>query len=336
MYKAIEYNFIVELNGNKTENSIELNLYTLNDHKYIQIFIDEIFNLLLNQINISDELIKSIISVTEDNIKNIKTLNSWDFCNYVFLNSFDNSYYYIKLLKKIKHISVSQIKSYIQTLFNDAGINIFVYGNLKENKIPIFDKLNMKNKIYKFPKLIMKKKISYQHPNIDEKTNCVQIAYFVGKFNPIIMLHLLFLKLMSYNIFFEELRTTKKLGYLVEMYGSRISNEYYIYQKIQSELSCNKIIEHIKIFNNSLIDNIIKEDFTKWRKTVINHLMKKETNMNELYNKYLFEINQRTYLFNRNEILLKHINEISIKSLINFIEEKLLNNKIINITQISS
>lgn len=336
MYKAIEYNFNVELNTNKTENSIELNLFTFNDYKYIQMFIDEIFNLLFNQINISDELIKSIISITEDNIKNIITLNSWDFCDYVFSNSYNNSYYYIKLLKNIGNISVDQIKSYIQTLFNDAGINIFIYGNLKEDNLPVFNKLDMEQKMCKFPKLIMKKIISYKHPNNDEKTNCVQIAYFIGKFNPISCLHQLFLKLISYNIFFEVLRTTKKLGYLVEMYGSIISNEYYIYQKIQSELSCNKIIEHIKIFNDSFIDNIKKEDFIKWRKTVINHLMKKETNMNELYNKYSYEINQRTYLFNRNKILLKHINEISLKSLINFIEEKLLNNKKINITKISS
>jgi len=336
MYKAIEYNFNVELNAYKTENSIELNLYTLNDNKYIQMFIDDIFNLLFNNIDINDELIKSIISVIEDNIKNITTLNSWDFCDYLFSNSYDNSYYYLELLKNIKIISVTQIKSYINSLFNDSGITIFVYGNLKQNKLPTFDRLMMKHKLYKFPKLIMKKNLIKIHPNNDEKTNCVQISYFVGKFNPNVALHLIFLKLISYNIFFEDLRTTKKLGYLVEMYSSIISNEYYIYQKIQSELSCYEIIKHIKIFNDSLIDNIKKENFDKWKKTVINHLKKKETNMNELYNKYSHEINQRTYLFNRNNILLKYINKVSLKSLISFIDKKLLNNKKVNITQIQS
>lgn len=336
MYKAIEYNFNVELNAYKTENIIELNLYALNDNKYIQMFVDNIFNLLFNEIDINDELIKSIISVTEDNIKNITTLNSWDFCDYLFTNSYDNSYYYLKLLKNIKNISVKQIKSYIHNLFNESGITIFVYGNLKKNALPIFDKLNLNHKLYKFPKLIMKKNLIKTHPNNDEKTNCVQISYFIGKFNPNIVLHLLFLKLITFNIFFEDLRTTKKLGYLVRMYGSIISNEYYIFQKIQSEMSCSKIIKHIEIFNASLIDNVKKENFDKWKKTVINHLKKKETNMNELYNKYSHEINQRTYLFNRNKILLKHINEISLKSLLNFIDKKMFNNKKINITQIKS
>ena len=336
MYKAIEYNFNVELNADEEKNLINLNLYTFNDYKYIQMFIDDIFNLLFNKIDINNELIKSIISVIEDNLKNITTLNSWDFCTYLFSNSYENSYYYLKLLKYIKNISVNQVKKYINNLFNDAGITIFIYGNLNKNLLPKFNKLNTKYKLYKFPKLIMKKQIIKRHPNNDEKSNCVQISYFVGKFNPNIDLHLLFLKLMSNNIFFEDLRTTKKLGYLVVMSSAIISNEYYIYQKIQSELKCNEIINHIKIFNNNLIDNIKKEDFNKWKKTVINHLNKKYTNMNELYNKYSYEIVQRTYLFNRNNILLKHINEISHSSLINFIDKNILNNKKINITKIES
>jgi hypothetical protein len=141
---------------------------------------------------------------------------------------------------------------------------------------------------------------------------------------------------MSYNIFFEDLRTTKKLGYLVEMYSSLIGSEYYIYQKIQSELLPNKIIYHIKEFNDTFIDKIKKEDFEKWRKTVKNHLVEKETNMNDLFNKYYYEINNRTYTFNKNKKMLKHINEVSLESLINFILKFMIKNKKISIMQIKS
>ena len=337
MYKAIEYNFNVELSIQSTKNTIELHLYAFNDSKYIQKFVDDIFNLLFNEINISDELIKSIISITEDNIKNTTTLNPWTFCDYIFDNSFDNSYYYLQLLKNIKTIKIDQIKSYIQTLFNNTGINIFSYGNIKKQNLPVFNKLNLNHKTHKFSKLIMKKQTIIKHPNNKKETNnCVQMSYFIGKFNPINILHLIFLQLMSSNIFFEDLRTTKKLGYLVSMNGAIISNEYYIYQKIQSELSCDDIIKHIKIFNDTLIDTLKKEDFNKWTETVKNHLMIKETNMNELYNKYLNEINDKTYLFDRSKILFKHINEITQKSLIKFVKDKLLNNEKINITQITT
>jgi len=344
MHKAIEYNFNVELSTNKTKNSIDLNIFAFNDAKYIQMFIDNIINLLLNNIEVSNELIKSVITILEDDIKNITILNSWDFCEYLFNNSYENSYNYLNLLKYIKDISIEQIKKYIQNLFNDTRITIFIYGNLKQNNLPIFDKLYVKqldnkkltNKSYKFPKLMIKKIITQKHPNNDEKSNCVQISYFIGKFKPKNILHFMFLKLMSHNMFFQELRTKKKLGYLVSMYGSVISNEYYIYQKIQSEIPCNEIIKHIKIFNNDLINKIKKQDFSKWKKTVINHLNNKETNMNELFIKYMHEINQKTYLFNKNEILLKYIDKITLKTLINFIDENLLHNNKINIVQVKS
>ena len=334
LYKAIEYNFNVELNMNINQNIIELNLYTLNDIKYIQTFINDIFNILFNKIEINDIFIKSIISLTKNDLNNIKTLNSWEFCDYIFNNSYKNSYNYLELLKEIDNITVIQVKNYIQNLFNDTINNIFIYGNIKKKNLPKFDKLNINNKLYNFDKLSIKKNIIKIHPNKDEKTNSVQISYFIGKFDPIINLHLIFLKLISYNIFFKDLRTTKKLGYLVQMYGSIISNEYYIYQKIQSELSCKEIINHIKIFNNNFINKIKEENFKKWKETVINHLQMKETNMNELYNKYYDEINKRTYLFDRNKIILKNIDKVSLQSLIDFIKEKLFNNKKINIIQI--
>lgn len=334
LYKAIEYNFNASFNINDSNNIIELNLYTLNDVKYIQKFINDVFNIILNKIEVSDELIKSIISIVKDHYINIKTMNSWEFCNYIFDNMYENSHYYLDLLDNIDKITIPQIKKYMLNLFNDAGMNVIVYGNIKISDLPNFDQLDMSNKLCKFQKISIKKNIIKIHPNIDEKSNCVKLSYFIGKFNPLKNLHLLFLQLMSYNIFFEDLRTTKKLGYLVVMSGSIISNEYYIYQKVQSELSCDKIIEHIKIFNSELIDKIKKEDFNKWIQTVTNHLKEKETNNNELYNKYYSEIYNRTYMFKRKEMMLKHINDISLKSLINFINKNLLNNKKSNIIQI--
>ena len=335
LYKAIEYNFNVQLNMDNNQNIIELNLYTLNDVKYMKTFINDIFDILFNKIEINNTFIESIISLKKNDLNNIKILNSWDYGDYIFNNSYKNSYDYLKLLKEINNITVIQVKNYIENLFNDTVNNIFIYGNIEEKDLPKFNKLNTNNKLYKFDKLSIKKNIIKIHPNKDEKTNSVQISYFIGKFDYIMNLHLIFLKLISYNIFFKDLRTTKKLGYLVQMYGSVISNEYYIYQKIQSELSCKEIINHIEIFNNNFIDKLKEEDFNKWKETVIKHLEMRETNMNELYNKYYDEINKRTYLFDRNKIMLKHINKVSLQSLINFVKEKLLNNKKINITQIT-
>jgi secreted Zn-dependent insulinase-like peptidase len=120
------------------------------------------------------------------------------------------------------------------------------------------------------------------------------------------------------------------------MYSSNIQNEYYIYQKVQSELPCNEIIKHINEFNDNLIENIKKIDLTKWKETVTHHLNKKENNTDELFDKYYSEIVDRKYMFDRNKLLLAYIDKISIESLCNFISNYILKNNKINIIQITS
>jgi secreted Zn-dependent insulinase-like peptidase len=100
-------------------------------------------------------------------------------------------------------------------------------------------------------------------------------------------------------------------------------------------LSFRILIDNINEFNLTLIDKIKKIDLNKWIETVTSHLNKKESNTNELYMKYSTEIIQKTYLFNRNELMLKHINEVTIDSLCKFINIYILNNKFKSIIQIT-
>jgi len=130
------------------------------------------------------------------------------------------------------------------------------------------------------------------------------------------------------------LRTNKKLGYLVGMGSSIIGKQYYIYQKIQSDKSCNEIYNYINEFNNKLIENIKKIDLDMWKETVINYLTEKENNTEDFINKYYSEILNKTYIFNRNELLLKYIDKINIDSLCKFINKYIINNKIKNIIYI--
>jgi len=337
LYKASEYNFNIGFSTISQYNLIILNLNFYNDYDYIQEFINDIFNLLNKNIDISDDIILSNIYELKNNLLLIKTYNSWDFCNYIFNNSYYNSYMFNELLKIIDTISINQIKLYCKNILNNSSAKIFIFGNIKKNQIPNFnvikDKLN--NKTVKKSKLKIFKEIKYKNPNIKEKSKCIKISYFVGKFDPIKNLHLLFIKFIFIHKFFEELRTTKKLGYLVEMFTSSINEEYYIYQQIQSEKDIQILLIHINKFNNTLIDIIKKINLNKWKETIIDHLNKKENNTNELFNKYYNEIISETYLFNRNYLMLKYINFINKESLIKFIKKFIINNNKINIIKIN-
>tara|TARA_B110000971_G_C20028512_1_gene510163 strand:+ start:13 stop:2625 length:2613 start_codon:yes stop_codon:yes gene_type:complete len=336
LFKAAEFNNSAYFNSLQILNSVELSIYLYNDLKLINNFINDVMSLLLKPINITDNFILSQLLATKDNLTHLETSNPWSYCDYIFSNSFSNTYSYIELLKIISKISINEIKQFITTFINGAGSYCIVYGNL--SYIPSFKFLenNFKKKISKFQTLKISKSKIITHPNKKEKSNCVKISYFIGKFKPKNILHLIFIKLITSNMFFEELRTTKQLGYLVQMYGSNISSEYYIYQKIQSEFTCADIISNIKEFNNSLLDKIKKINLNKWKETVSSHLNKKENNTNEEFNQYYNEIINKTFLFNRNQILLKHIDEISIESISNFIKKYILNNKKVNILQIVS
>jgi secreted Zn-dependent insulinase-like peptidase len=307
-----------------------------NDISKHQQFIDDALNLLLHDITISNEIILLKLSLFEDMIKLVLTNNPWSYCDYIFDNYYSNSYFYNDILDKLANITIDEIKSYCNTLIKNSGSYVFVFGNLKKENIPNFDKLktNFTKKIVKFPTIKIKKNVVIKHPNKHEKSNCVKISYFTGKFNPQINLYLLFVKLITMNMFFVDLRTTKQLGYLVQMFSSVIHSEYYIYQQVQSHLKCNEIIKHINQFNSTLIDNMKKIDLTKWKETVTNHLNKKETSIDDLYNKYNSEIINKTNLFDRNKLMLKYIDTITIDSLCQFITKFILNNQKKNILQI--
>jgi secreted Zn-dependent insulinase-like peptidase len=207
-------------------------------------------------------------------------------------------------------------------MFKKTSSSIFIFGNIIE--IPRFNIIN-NTKITK-SKIKMKKRIIYKNPNIKEKTTCIKISYFIGKFDPIKNLHLLFIKLIFIDKFFEDLRTTQQLGYLVEMYGSSIDNYYYIYQQIQSDKKSKILITQINEFNKKLLNIIKTIDLIKWKETITNHLNKKEENMNELFNKYYSEIILETFIFDKNKQMLEYIDKITKKSLMLFTQKYIIDN----------
>jgi hypothetical protein len=260
LHKAIEVNFNFSLNIIEKYNQVSLHLKLLNDIKMSQNFIDNVIDKLLNNSIdlITDDFINNKIKNIKQNIKNLKNISPWDYCERLLNLKYNNSYNTEVLLKVISSIKYTDVLKHINKLFKSPNIRIFIYGNISE--IPKFNLLNgfinNKNIISKFKTKIIDK-IIVKHPNKKEHNNCVEIIYFVSKFNPLLILHLILSNLILKDVFYNKLRTEEQLGYLVSMDFNKINNIYYIYQKIQSLIDVDIIEKKINNFNNSIINFIL-------------------------------------------------------------------------------
>ena len=129
------------------------------------------------------------------------------------------------------------------------------------------------------------------------------------------------------NIFYNKLRTDKQLGYLVSLSYTKIYNEYYIIEKIQSTFDYNILNDSILNFNKNILNYINKINIKNWIITLTNHLQTKDININAVYYKYYYEIKIREFKFKRNEELLLKIKNISVNSLNTFIKKYIVDNK---------
>ena len=159
-----------------------------------------------------------------------------------------------------------------------------------------------------------------KHPNINEKSKCIAYYYKIGNFNPKINLLLLLVMNIYNTLFYNILRTKYQLGYLVQMNYKKIKKYYLIYQKIQFESDNIKDVQmKIDEFNNNLIKHLDSIDIDNYINILKDQLKEKEYSIEQIYSKYINEINNQEYLFNKNKLILKYINKINKNDIINFI-----------------
>ena len=113
------------------------------------------------------------------------------------------------------------------------------------------------------------------------------------------------------QIFFDELRTKNQLGYLVNMKMISYRNKYYITQKIQSNKTIDIILDKINNFNNNISKYLLESDFNEFISSIKKELLENDYSLNDKINKYLPEIINHEFIFNRKLILSKQIDKIT-------------------------
>lgn len=320
--------FSCSLNINLSHGILNLYITGLNDK--FNIFATKVFD-LIKTIKFDKFVIESVIDKIEENILNFNKKSPWNYIDEI-INENYNPYNYTskKLLNALKKIKLDDIKNY--DIFDKSPLEIFIYGNYNKKNIPKFTMFK-KNINKNIPKLFNYNKLkskSVKHPNRKEKNKCIKIMYPLFKFSLTNCLIIRFIYEMTNQPFFNKLRTKDQLGYLVRFQYTKLRNEYFVVQKIQSDKKLDFVEERINLFNMEFYDYLLKitnNEWTNWKKTIIKDLKQNEESSYQLFSMYNNELLNQTKMFQKKELLIKEINKIKLKDIQKIYKNKILNSK---------
>jgi secreted Zn-dependent insulinase-like peptidase len=257
--------------------------------------------------------------------ENTKYLNPTEFSSYL-VNSMiiDTEYSYTELLEEINNITYNDIKYHISHLLDCTSVTSLTYGNIEvSNLINLFTPFT--KHFYNFPYVLPNIRpiydIEISHPNLKEKSHCINYYFSVGKFLPISYATILLLSKILSEIFFDSLRTQQQLGYIVKFFIATYRDEYYICEKVQSSYTPSFVCEKIDEFNTSINKLINEADLEKFKEVTKQELIEKDSSLEEKINRYKPEIALRTYLFNRNILVRDQVDKITKTSIKEFVDK---------------
>jgi insulysin len=327
LFKPLEVGYSVIFEAKPSLSTININITALNDIDKLKQFIEEVgaflFNIDVIFSTIKSTYIDNLIISFKESYLNTNFLNCWDYLAFMTRSQIYSTEYSIdELIGVFDLINYHEIKLHLTNLLTGVAATSLIYGNIQIDKFTfgLFDKL-FKTPCYPLPTINNFKGLKLKHPNPNEKSHCVNYYYPIGKFVPVQWILLILTTNILSQPFFDQLRTKQQLGYLVQMSWTNVRDSLFIVQKIQSDKSISVIQDKISEFNESIEQIITNTDFKQFIKSLKRQLKEKDCDMNSMYMRYLPEISMRQYLFNRNEILLEHINRVSKIDLLAFAKQ---------------
>jgi insulysin len=322
----LSFDFIV----NPIYASYYIIIESYNDIDKLKIILKKIYFIFTNLDKIvlkylSKTFIHNKINDYKNIFNNINYLTAWDYEEYIFnINVYNYYYHNTILLKELNNIKYNDVICFINKIFYNNIVTSFLYGNISFDNINLlkqFHLLNINRLNFHYISSTIKlfNDIIYKHPNINEDSKCITYYYKIGNFNPKINLLLLLFNNIYNTLFYNILRTKYQFGYLVQMYYKKIKQYYLIYQKIQTNNDMEIVKQKIEEFNLDLINYLETIDINTYINILKDELKMKDYSIDQSYNKYVYEINNHEFLFNKNKLMLNYIDKINKNDIINFI-----------------
>jgi secreted Zn-dependent insulinase-like peptidase len=331
-----ELGFVTMLSFQSNNSIIQLSISGWND-KFGDFFKSVIDYIKSINFNSSDSMIlNTLFHATDDEYTRISNNNPWEYSDYIFsLKSLENRYHYeevIKFLgddKKKKNLQSKFLKSFDKLrdmIINKSNFKFLLYGNTDINLLRRnigFSDFYFKNTL----KCVLNKSIQFSenidmiHPNKDEINNCFSYYYYISKFSVSSISMLVLFHSSIQQKFYDSLRTKQQFGYLVKSLITKSNNDYYFVQKIQSERSIDEIKSAIDKFNKDFVQNFKEKGFDELKKSVHDDLKEPDNSTSETFSRYLNEISNNTYLFDRKDILADKVLSIKFTEFMFFLKK---------------
>ena len=330
MYKPFQVYYNINFSPSFRLSNISITINGLNDFVKLEKLLDQFNNFLQHVdkhfLKLDEKYINNLIISLKEYYSNIIFLNPFEYSDYLVSIIADQEYPINELVSAIDTITYSDIHNHILQLFDKTALTTFIYGNIPRDNIKQLFNTNkhgplsslFSNNIYPLISIKNITQLSIKHPNKNEKSNLISYYYKIGTFTPKYFAILLLLYKIIRQLFFDILRSEKQLGYLVRLVIDNQGNEYYIAQKIQSEKSVKLVMNEIDKFNKNIQTYIKNSEFKKIMETVIMELNEPEYNIDDKINKYLPEIIKRTYLFNRTQLILEQVRQLTKDEILEF------------------
>ncbi len=278
----------------------------------------------LREIKPEKSIIKMHIKQLKKDLINIETTTPWNY-SYMILSEmiFKNTYNYKDKLDTLQSLIKNDniellIMNRIDQIINFKNIPVvtIIYGCIKSDNLHNCMTYNL-NKNIKINKLDKNNLVHNKIVRHTDKNKCITVIFNCGSgFHPLLLAKIILLKNILEEPVFNELRTKQQLGYLVTT-KYMFNDVNYIYIKVQSHYSEDTIISainnFIKWFDTYLIN---LNNFDNIKSSLYNSLNQKETSISELVSKYINEIYNQKYIFNRNKLVINELKNIKLNDII--------------------
>ena len=250
--------------------------------------------------------------------KNLFFMAPWDLISIYYTSITQNVPLPIDIIKSYENITFESLPRIKLTDYH-----LLAGGNLTR-EIILYKKTNPQRKEF-IPKKLTRIDV-FEKVNKDDPNQATIISYYLGdkerEYLAAIALHLHY-----GDKFFNDMRTEKQLGYLVNLGLGKIQDYFYLTGRIQSTVaSADELMILMEHFIEELKKNKNEFDLDEKKRIMKQIIGKKEKNLNELMERYASRMLSQD--FTRKDRLLKLIDDITWDD-INIVKEKLIKPQVI-------